>query len=496
MCTHKKKIINKYTGKSLYVDCGHCHTCQQKKADSHLSRILNFERDQNYFRIFVTLNYCNEALPYIDLNDSCNTSSELHVYRLCRIRYHHPKGHASRRVVTPGPYHLGVVPVSEYNRKEGVNSDITGCRKPTRFPLNSAVGVLWTPDFSLFIRKLRQYLKYNYKLDVNGQLYYYKIGEYGPTTFRPHFHAILYFPFEWSKYYVQIRRAIVASWPFASSRQISENIGIASSGQRYVSQYCVRPSEYPPFLSLRKICQKPSFTRGYGYNEKYFSSSKIKASIERRDFSYSYSYLGKDGILYRNVVPLPQYIVRRYFPRIKGLYLLSNTALLCVLQRPSALSEYSALLGYSDSKEVQTYIRRLETARFRLQVSSYDYSRLYLQTLSSYNSYLLRYSHSLCDDLSQYYDNPSEIDYYRHTNKSFDVSFQLASFDCNLYPSRIIDDISVEKKYQDFLKRPKIVDKVVDNQIHYINYKLIKLKRYGKHSKKTQAPCAVASSGT
>lgn len=488
-------MYNKYTHKLIYVPCGQCHECQQRHADAHLSRIYNHERDMNYFRVFITLNYCNEALPYIDILDENNTRTTFNVYRSCQLYYYASHGHSPRRICRPGRKLLGVVSVNQFDNKRCYSEVLDGLLHPQKFSYcDTAVGVIWTKDFSDFMCRFRKNLKRVYKLDTNGNISFYKMAEYGPTTLRPHFHAILYFPASWKQYYQQIKRSIIAAWPYASVRQVSENISIAQSGQRYVSQYCVRPSEYPDFLKIRKISQRPSFSRSFGFNPLYFSSDKILHAFERRALTYTYDYCDKAGHSITTTIPIPKYIIRRYFPFVKGACEMSDSTLHAVLSDPSSLVRLSSYYNYNDIKEAEKYSRSLVIAASRLGVSLIVYAFLYPRVLSMYNSTMLAYSHESVEDYSEFYDNPEMIEYYRHSRccqvrDNFDNSFPLLYLDCNLYPTRHLKELQVEVKYQEHLKKSKLVDKTISLQTSYITFKISKY--YGINSTKTKTFCAV-----
>lgn len=493
MCVNGKWILNKATGKSLFVPCGHCYECQLERSDRLFSRIMNHERDTQYFRLFVTLNYSNECLPYIDFSDPDNTVDTFHVYRDCKVYYHRNRfTGVSRRIVKSGKYHVCDVHLNEYDLKRELSSDLTGLKEPQKFEHSSCIGVALSYDFKCFIKKLRQYLKRYYGLDTQGLMSYYRVSEYGPTTLRPHFHIIFYFPQEWSKYYQSIQRSIIASWPFACYEQTSQNIGIARQGQQYVSQYSVRPAEFPEFLSIRQISPKCSFSRGFGFGEDDFQPQAILEKVRTRTFTYSYQKIGKDGICTPVSLPIPKYVMSRYFPKFKGQHLLDSQSLFSVLQDVQLLSGYSSLLGYSDYKELSLYQRRIERARCRLGLSPYDYAFTYISWYSGYYSYMM---HRLYDSFipgvdswSQWYDNKAFLlssFLYPEVPDSIYYQVDYSILDPNAYPCRVSRANESYERYQDRMKKVKFNDYTASLQYNYIEYKL-KKRSYEKNSAKSQ----------
>lgn len=55
---------------------------------------------------------------------------------------------------------------------------------------NGSVGILVKRDLQLFIKRLRQ--RVADKFPNNPKLRFFAVGEYGPTTYRPHYHAIIF----------------------------------------------------------------------------------------------------------------------------------------------------------------------------------------------------------------------------------------------------------------------------------------------------------------
>ena len=84
MCTNQRLITNRYTGKNLYVKCGHCPACLQEKAAHRVRRIKDTSQD-GYIKVMVGLTYSRGTSPYVDRNEAYLFSKgklpELNVYR-------------------------------------------------------------------------------------------------------------------------------------------------------------------------------------------------------------------------------------------------------------------------------------------------------------------------------------------------------------------------------------------------------------------------------
>lgn len=502
MCTHNKWIKNPYTGELLYVKCGVCPSCQMEKSSRLYSRISNHEASGRFFRLFITLNYSNDAVPYV-LFDECSDESctSLKVYRSCDIRWRKKSGKGRNvkyeLVNRPGRVQIGELPINPYDFKKARHTVCDGLVEPQKFThhYGQPVAVCFTRDFSLFIKRFKKYCKDYYNIILNNENFsYFKVQEYGPTTLRPHFHTIFYLPPSLSEHYQQLRRAIIKAWPFCSLRQLEENIGVAIEGKSYVSKYTVRSSTYPEFLKIRTISQKNNFSRGFGCRHASFAPSEILKDIDRRDFLYPVQTF-RDNHPLTILLPIPKYALHQYFPPFKGLHKLNTQQSFALLSCFGRVPQFYGIMGLSPD-EVKMYSRRLMRAALRLGLSSYDYAILYLQFKRSYFSFCERQSligyDFLLNDKSQYVDNPLDIIQYTRSTGEYITDLlpdeyylnpceHLKSLDPNKYTYRVVKERQDLIEFENFRKKAKFNDYVASLKVNYITYKR---KRHGKHFKK------------
>ena len=90
MCINQRRIVNRYTGKSMYVNCGHCPACLQQKAAHRVSRI-KFNNSYGFTTYLLTLTYARHNAPYILRDEAYKFSKgqldSLNVYRDIKYRY-------------------------------------------------------------------------------------------------------------------------------------------------------------------------------------------------------------------------------------------------------------------------------------------------------------------------------------------------------------------------------------------------------------------------
>lgn len=520
MCTHGKYVVNKYTHERIFVKCGQCHACQMEKASAHYSRVMSHEYAPDragYFRLFVTLNYSNQCLPVVYSSDVDKPS--IPVYRHIRFSCRRtPKGRF-RTYRERGFFQIGTITPNSVDLKRGYNQDLSGLEVPQKWQYGgTCFGVALAKDFSDFLQRLRMNLRRYYKLDTrNVGFSYYKVQEYGPTTRRPHFHVILYFPVSWKKHYYLIRKAIISAWPFCSLEQMRKNIGIAVSGQRYVSQYTCRPSDYPTFFKIRSIAQKSNFSRNFGFGRDEFLPSSILEKIDRRNFTYSYTCM-RNGQPSTVVSPVPKYVIDRYFPKFKGQRLLDDKSLSSVLLTPDCLMSRRRLLDLT-KEETESIIRRLETSRKLLGLSHYDYMQYYMRVMSSLP--LFRMKVDLLSNTSpwdEYYTNNDDAFLFWHENgylitdalsgefysRCYDiyhthygdgVESAMSLSDCvnpNNFQQNKINDYEKEVKFEEWKKKAKLNDYAASLEHRFIEFEIKKID-YAEHIEKTVSHCATSS---
>lgn len=458
MCTHGKFAYNKYTGERIFVKCGKCHSCMVEKSNKYFSRIMSHEC-KPYFRLFVTLNYNNESIPYIRLSDfDFSGDSPVEIWRDIRV-YHLKNMHCRKTIREIKPRVIGKYVYHDYDKKMGYNSNFDGVMQPVKFQHPDCLPICYGKDFSDFLKRFRINMQRHYNINLSDYDFnYVKVSEYGPTTKRPHFHAILYFSPELRTMYPQIRRALISSWPFCSLSQLDKNISIANACQSYVSKYAIRPSDYCDFHKPRAIAQKVTFGRNFGFNRSAFSPASILQEVQRGNFMYTCQTVDKDGKPACLSLRVPQYVYNRYFPRFKGEHLCLDGEIFSFLQSRNNSSLGSALLS---DKESSSFFKKVDCVCSLLHLSSYQYAVLYMLFRNRYASFVLR---------SSYLDYVSPYEFYYDYSSCFTacgrlkvnngvpvVNFDLSkvNYDPNTFAINKFKEHQDSLMYEDCVKKRK-----------------------------------------
>ena len=457
-----------------------------EKSYRKLRKIINHQEGQNYFTIFITLNYSNDYVPYIHAADLRSADCDnINVYRSKDFKMVGRK--IKRRVNVSGPCilgHFSVLSKSDFRRLENSYSAVA----PVNFVgTGDEIAVCYSMDFTNFLKRFKRSMKKYYNIELTNENFSYtRASEYGPTTFRPHFHALLYFSPDLANEYVHIKRAIIQAWPFCSYDQISGNIEVAKSASKYVSLYTVRPSDTPSLLQMRSIAAKSSNSMGFGFGNKHFHISYIVDAIRRENLTYPYTFITKEGITSVTDLRFPQYVMRRYFPVIPCRYLFDDETIYNILKYPSTL--YSFQRYTTVSKEaLKKAVSSLIHARERFGPFASIFPELYMRFDYLRSMDLLRMQYSQYSDV--HYEN---YDIYSTSfvrlRRPSDL-FPFEKLNPNKYQDRLKKDVECLLEYNDVMKKRKTNEYASRVNLRYVYIKGFlnqKNNAYAKHSKRAR----------
>lgn len=425
MCTNCRQIWNPYARRKILVKCGKCDACKQEKACKRSARIRN-NVDSSTIALFITLTYTNDYLPYIKKSDITSSAYELPVYRNASCRFVFDRHSGQHRFVKMSQQDvIGKVDISSLqDRRLGFYHKVTGMP-------SDCVSVNWFSDFQDFFKRLRINLKRHYNYEKYFS--FFQVAEYGGHTYRSHGHGLLFIPREDEAVF---RSAIVKSWPYADKSRTAKFIEVARDAASYVSSYVNSHTDVLPLMSLDNFRQKHSSSKNFGCMLECFSLPKILEKINAGDLVYNrrVKFDGKTSVL---TLPIPSYILNRYFPKCKGFGWLASHQLRSILLNPAkvgdVLTEYdykskcngvdvvshrvtkldNPIYHFTPKETYKIYVR-LENCykRFHKEtgLSRYDYAFYYERCWQVYTSMLERMLHEQDDiDYSDFYENNFEV---------------------------------------------------------------------------------------
>ena len=416
MCVNGRFVTNRYTGQTFWSECGKCEACLQKKAAARSNRIRNEYSDRtNVF--FVTLTYDRLSAPYFNQSElnmlrhqmtDCNmVTHSLHIYRRYSIKWNvkkqkyfkdwHPVLLDSISVEVH-PFSCSPILASDFAKEYNFNHLQ---KQPGK------IGVIYFPDVQNFNKRLRQQLKicgYDKKIKI------YDCMEYGPDTIRPHAHLLIFAPdISLEKFH----HAVIKSWPYGRRIRDSKSCQLVTDDPAgYVSSYVNCTSSVPPFLA-RYFKQRHSASKYFGHGRKSFVLEEIQKKALTGDLTYDVRRTSSIGEQIVNL-PIPKYVINRYFPLFKGSSRLTSHEVLEFLSRgfdvgylfrrsqehdlnsnPHNWIGYTIHDSFAGNQRIPSDLRRIST-RFKHAFEYYkkiypdatilDYSRMYDSVWLAYRS--------------------------------------------------------------------------------------------------------------
>ena len=458
MCTHGHILRSKYTRHGIYLGCGDCPSCQLERSARSFRKLMIHKDSKSFgvgrLRLFVTLNYDNDSVPYIHFNDIVKSKRMIKFDILrnkklkCRPRvneyYFVPEVDVLQHVSVYRPIDL----------KRFYETDFSKLNCPVKFKgRGDEIAVCSPRDFDTFIKRFRnQFTRLTNYILTNDNFSYYKVSEYGPGTFRPHFHVEFFFPLSWAPLYDKIKRALIKAWPFCSLSQMERNIEIAGQAEDYLSKYTVKPTDYPPFFRIKTIAAKASTSNGFGFYGTCFTPAFIESCINRETLEYPIKRTSREGVASHINVRIPKYITNRYFPPISGISSLSDTEISYILATPSLLYSYAYKLPVT-----REGIKRTVSALYRAKALFGSHSILYPYLYKKFRYLVQR------DALRMFYENYQVTDPYENydvVEMHFSSLSRLYGLDERLfrpngYHFRLVQEQNDELIFKDLVKKRK-----------------------------------------
>ena len=195
-CLHPVKVFNKYTNDVIYTPCGHCYSCLKNKSNRDTALAMNIASNFKYC-YFVWLSYEDQYLPYIELksidalDDTRSNYFFSSINRSLRIQVSNGK---DRIIEDPSFEFTHSMTSCEYRdiivKSHGRYDFLRKCVVYPRFEdCDNRIPYCNTSDCQKFLKRLRFHSKNKY----NEEIRFYGVSEYGPRTYRPHWHLLLFF---------------------------------------------------------------------------------------------------------------------------------------------------------------------------------------------------------------------------------------------------------------------------------------------------------------
>lgn len=313
-CQHPRTVVNKYTHEPVLVSCGSCPSCILRRSGIQTNLLTTYSAQFRYV-YFVTLTYapcflptlevsivetCTDdiadvsCVPNIDDLDACDPNTYLFgfrsVPRSASVRLKHST--VERTFKDPEVKFT-------YPMKPKELLSILGKIKhnvPNRIPY------VCNRDLDLFLKRLRSYYP-------DEKLRYYAVSEYGPTSFRPHWHLLLFSNSE--RFSQTVLENVSKAWSYGHC-DASLSRGFAAP---YVASYVNSFVALPDFYTQMPKVVRPKSFHSIGFTESNLFPRKVRiAEIDEvADMCLNGVRVERDGY-FRTIKPSWPYLLR-LFPR-------------------------------------------------------------------------------------------------------------------------------------------------------------------------------------
>ena len=313
-CQNPRTVVNKYTHESVVVSCGSCPSCILRRSGIQTNLLTTYSAQFRYV-YFVTLTYAPCFLPTLEVSviETC-TDDIADVSCVPDIN--------DLDAGNPNTYLFGFRSVPRSASVKLKNSTVERTFKDPEvrfsYPMKpkdllsilgkvnhnvpNRIPYICNRDLDLFLKRLRSYYP-------DEKLRYYAVSEYGPTSFRPHWHLLLFSNSE--RFSKTVLENVSKAWSYGRC-DASLSRGFAAP---YVASYVNSFVALPDFYTQMPKVVRPKSFHSIGFTESNLFPRKVRiAEIDAvADKCLDGVRVERDGY-FRTIKPTWPYLLR-LFPR-------------------------------------------------------------------------------------------------------------------------------------------------------------------------------------
>ena len=318
-CQHPRTVVNKYTHESVVVPCGSCPSCILRRSGIQTNLLTTYSAQFRYV-YFVTLTYAPCFLPTLEVSvvETC-TDDIADVPCVPDIN--------DLDAGDPNTYLFGFRSVPRSASVKLKNSTVERTFKDPEvrfsYPMKpkellsilgkvkhnvpNRIPYVCNRDLDLFLKRLRSYYP-------DEKLRYYAVSEYGPTSFRPHWHLLLFSNSE--RFSQTVLENVSKAWSYGRC-DASLSRGFAAP---YVASYVNSFVALPDFYTQMPKVVRPKSFHSIGFTESNLFPRKVRiAEIDAvADKCLNGVRVERDGY-FRTIRPTWPYLLR-LFPRFSDAF--------------------------------------------------------------------------------------------------------------------------------------------------------------------------------
>lgn len=324
-CLNPQRFKNRYTGEYVTAPCGRCAYCREQRRKIWARRI-QLHAESSAYVLFFTLTYDNYHLPLIHYNEKGTVTD--FTYTKERIVYNRHTGERKEKIVRVFDDSFNGLNVL---RKDIVNDKILFPPHFVKRRLDkdnfiydetNSFAVVYKPDFQNFIKRLRSNLGREFAdSSFDPSFTYFAVSEYGPETFRPHFHGLLFFS-SCPPSLDALLPVLTKSWSKSSSDEIGrqfEPVKDKAQSAVYVSKYVCKDTTLPPIYASPEFCTSSFKSISIPLGSESFDIADIPFMFDEGTLLYERQYYNEEKHCYEPYkLAYPRSAWNRVFPKLLG----------------------------------------------------------------------------------------------------------------------------------------------------------------------------------
>lgn len=274
-CQHPRKVVNKYTHELVVVPCGHCPSCILRRSAIQTNLLTTYSAQFRYV-YFVTLTYAPCFLPTLEVSvvETCSDD-------IADVPCFPSIGDLDAG--DPNTYLFGFRSVPRTASVKVKDSTVERVFKDPEvrftYPMKpkellfllgkinhnvpNRIPYVCNRDLDLFLKRLRSYYP-------DEKLRYYAVSEYGPTSFRPHWHLLLFSNSE--RFSQTVCENVSKAWSYGRC-DASLSRGFAAP---YVASYVNSFVALPDFYTQMPKVVRPKSFHSIGFTESNLFPRKVR----------------------------------------------------------------------------------------------------------------------------------------------------------------------------------------------------------------------------
>lgn len=313
-CQHPRTVVNKYTHESVVVPCGSCPSCLLRRSAIQTNLLTSYSAQFRY-AYFVTLTYAPCFLPTLEVSVIEACSDDIAdvpcIPDIRDLDAGDPNTYlfGFRSVPRTASIKLKTSTVERTFKDPEVkftypmkSKDILSILEKVNHNTPYRIPYICNRDLDLFLKRLRSYYP-------DEKLRYYAVSEYGPASFRPHWHLLLLSNSE--RFSKTICENVPKAWSYGRC-DTSLSRGYAAL---YVASYLNSFVALPDFYTQMPKVVRPKSFHSIGFTESNLFPREVRiAEVDKAaDKCLDGVVIERNG-KFRVVKPSWPYILR-LFPR-------------------------------------------------------------------------------------------------------------------------------------------------------------------------------------